>query len=500
MQASIAQSRKRRRFATRQTQVVARSSRRRLCRSIRLRLHRRRRRRSGDRTRADGWGSRVMMKRLFAAAVLVPFGLVAQIPATTAARRVPTVLPIDRVAAVVGDQTLLWSDVLTSINQRRAQGMQLPPDSGGQAALARQVLNELVDEEILVQKAKEMKLEVVESEITSAADRQIKQVRSQFPSDEAYRDELRKAGLGNPDEYRKSLIDQYRRQQYQQKAFAELKKKAKPVNVSDQDISAAFERSKTELQKRPATVSFRQIVVAPHASAAAKAKAKARADSLLAEIKKGGDFEQIAKRESMDPGTKQLGGDLGWNRRGSGLVPEFEAVMFALRPGEVSPVIETAIGYHIIRVDRVQSAEVKARHILIAPTIDSADVARARVEADSVAAQWRRGVSYDSLVAKHHDPTEEKGVLQPFPRDSLPASYSAALVGAKAGAITNPFQLANPRGQPKYAVLQIVTATDAGEYKESEIRDQIRAQLSEERSIRQLLDDLRKQTYVSIRM
>ena len=440
-----------------------------------------------------------MMKRFIIAAALLPASMLAQTPAT-AARTIPPSLPIDRVVAIVGDQPLLWSDVLTAVNQRRAQGLQLPPDSAGQAALSRQVLGELVDEEILVQKAKEMKLDVTDVDVTAAADRQIKQVRSQFGSDEEYRNELKKAGLGSPEEYRKSLIEQYRRQNLQQKAFAELRKKAKPVNVTEEEITAAFERSKTELQKRPATVTFRQIIVAPHASEAAKAKAKARADSLLREIRKGGDFEQIAKRESMDPGTKQLGGDLGWNRRGSGLVPEFEQMMFALRPGEVSPVIETAFGYHIIRVDRVQSAEVKARHILIAPEIDSADVARAKTEADTVAAQWRRGVSYDSLVAKHHDPTEEKGVLQPFPRDSLPASYLGVLTGVKAGDITAPFQLANPRGQPKYAVLQIVTATDAGEYKESEIRDQIRAQLSEERSIRQLLDEMRKQTYVSIRM
>jgi len=440
-----------------------------------------------------------MMKYLVGAAVLVPFVIGAQTPAT-AARSIPPALPIDRVVAIVGDQPLLWTDVLTTINQRRAQGLQLPPDSAGQAALARTVLSELIDEEILVQKAKEMKLEVTESEIASSADRQIKQIRSQFKSDDEYKTELRNAGLGSPEEYRKSLIEQFRRQSLQQKAFAELRKKAKPVNVSDEDVTKAFEQSRTELQKRPPTVTFRQIIVAPHASPEAKAKAKARADSLLAEIRKGGDFEQIAKRESMDPGTKALGGDLGWNRRGSGLVPEFEAVMFALRPGDVSPVIETPFGYHIIRVDRVQSAEVKARHILIAPVIDSADVARAKVEADTVAAQWARGVSYDSLVAKHHDPTEEKGVLQPFNRDSLPASYQAALTGAKAGTITAPFQLANPRGQPKYAVLQVVTATDAGEYNPAEIREQIRAQLADERSIRQLLDDLRKQTYVSVRM
>jgi peptidyl-prolyl cis-trans isomerase SurA len=440
-----------------------------------------------------------MIKRLILAAALAPIAIGAQTPAV-ATQPVPSALPIDRVVAVVGDQPVLWSDVLTAINQRRAQGMQLPTDTAGQNALARTVLGELVDEEILVQKAKEMKLEVTDADITASADRQIKQVRSQFASDEEYRNELKKAGLGSAEEYRKSLIEQYRRTSLQQKAFAELRKKAKPVNVTEEDVTAAFEKSRTELQKRPASITFRQIVVAPKASPAAKAKAKAHIDSLLVEIRKGGDFELIAKRESMDPGTKQLGGDLGWNRRGSGLVPEFEAMMFALRPGEVSPVIETAFGYHIIKVDRVQSAEVKARHILIAPVVDSSDVAAAKVEADTVAAQWRRGVPYDTLVLKHHDATEEKGVLQPFPRDSLPASYTAAVATAKAGDITAPFQLANPRGQPKYAVLQIVTATDAGEYKESEIREQIRAQLSDERSIRQLLDEMRKQTFVSLRM
>jgi peptidyl-prolyl cis-trans isomerase SurA len=440
-----------------------------------------------------------MIKHLIIVAALTPLALAAQIPSTPAAP-VATSLPIDRVVAIVGTQPVLWTDVLTAVNQRRTQGLQLPTDSAGQAVLARSVLGELVDEEMLVQKAKEMKLEVLEADVAAAADRQIKGVRAQFKSDEEYRTELRNAGLGTPEEYRKSLIEQYRRQQMQQKAFAELRKRAKPVNVTEEEITAAFEKSRAALQRRPATVTFRQIVVAPKASPEAKAKAKARADSLLVEIKKGGDFEQIAKRESMDPGTKQLGGDLGWNRRGSGLVPEFEGMMFALRPGDVSPVIETSFGYHIIRVDRVQSAEVKARHILIAPVIDSADVARARVEADTVAAQWRRGVSYDSLVAKHQDATEEKGVLQPFPRDSLPASYQTALTGAKANDITSPFQLVNPRGAPKFAVIQVVTATEAGEYDPAQIRDQIRAQLADERSIRALLDEMRKQTYVSLRM
>lgn len=444
--------------------------------------------------------TRLMMIRIAAVAALAPAALFAQTPPAATTGVTPAAIPVDRVVAIVGDQPVLWTQVLTAINQRRAQGLQLPPDSAGQASLARGVLNELVDEEILVQKAKELKLEAGESEIAAAVDRQVKTVRAQFQTEEEYRTELRNAGLGTPEEYRKSLVEQFRKQNLQQKAFGELRKQAKPVNVTEEEVTAAFERSRADLQKRPATVTFRQIIVAPEASPPAKARAKARADSLLAELRKGGDFEQIAKRESMDPGTKVVGGDLGWNRRGSGLVPEFEAMMFALRPGDLSPVFETAFGYHIVRVDRVQAAEVKARHILIAPTIDSADVAAGKTEADSVAAEWRRGVSYDSLAARHHDATEERGVLQPFAKDSLPASYSTALAGTKAGEITAPFQLANPRGQPKYAVLQVVTETAAGEYVASEIRDRIRTQLAEERAIRQMLDALRSQTYVSLRL
>ena len=439
-----------------------------------------------------------MIKALIVAAALAPFGVGAQTPAA-AAQAVPPGLPIDRIVAIVGDQPVLWSDVLTSINQRRAQGLKLPTDSVGESTLAHTVLGELVDEEILVQKAKQMKLEVTDADITAGADRQIKQVRSQFGSDDEYRAELKKAGLGSPEEYRKSLIEQYRRQNLQQKAFAELRKKAKPVNVTEEDVTAAFERSRSDLQKRPATITFRQIVVAPKASPAAKAKAKAHIDSLLVEIRKGGDFEQIAKRESMDPGSKAQGGDLGWNRRGT-MVPEFDRVMFALPPGQISPVIETPFGYHIIRVDRVQAAEVKARHILIAPAVDSNDVVRAKVVADSVAQLMRRGIAFDSLVTKYHDPAEEKGILQPFARDSLPAAYQKVVAGKKAGDVAGPFELASARGASKWAVIQLVTVNEAGKFNEAEVKSRIREQLVAEKATRTLLDQLRKETYVALRL
>lgn len=411
----------------------------------------------------------------------------------------PTTIPVDRVVAIVGNQPVLWSDVLAYINQQRAAGIAVPQDSAGQMTFAKSALDQLIDEEILVQKAHEMKVDVTEAEVNRSVDDQLKRIRDQFKTEDEYKTELKNAGFGTPEEYRRTLYTQFYRRALQQRVFPDLQKTAHARNVAESEVEDAFQKNKELLNKQPATVTFRQIVVAPKPTAEQKKRAKAKADSLLAEIRKGGDFEQIAKRESMDLASKPTGGDLGWNRRGA-MVPEFERVMFALNPGQVSPVVETAFGYHIIRVDRVQAAEVHAHHILISPEIDSADLAAARVEADSVAKAWRAGASFDSLVVKHHDPAEEKGILQPFVRDSLPASYTAAFTGKKAGDITDPFELAAPRGAPKFAVVQLVTVNEAGKYVESEVRDRIRQQLIAERATRQLLDDLRKRTYVAIRL
>jgi peptidyl-prolyl cis-trans isomerase SurA len=444
-----------------------------------------------------------MKKGFLLLGLLAPAALAAQTPAPSPTRVATTTnraaIPVDRVVAVVGDQVILWSDVMSSINQQRAAGMEMPTDSAAQAQLAHDALSALVDEEILVQKAHLLKIEVTPDEVNRSVDDQVKRVRSQFQTEEEYRTELKNAGFGTPDEYRRTLYEQMYRRALQPRAFEELRKTAVCRNVSEAEVNEAFEKNSTALQSAPATVTFRQVVIAPKPSAASKAKAKAKADSLYAEIKKGGDFEQIAKRESMDPGSKAQGGDLGWNRRGA-MVPEFERMMFALQPGQVSPVFETAFGYHILRVDRVQSGEVKARHILIAPSVDSADIAAARQEAQLVATQLRNGASFDSVVARHHDPAEEKGILQPFVRDSLPVSYALAIAGKKAGDVTDPFELASPRGPAKFAVVQLVSVNEAGQYNEAEVKEKIRTQLVAERATRSLLDDLRKQTYVSIRL
>jgi peptidyl-prolyl cis-trans isomerase SurA len=201
----------------------------------------------------------------------------------------------------------------------------------------------------------------------------------------------------------------------------------------------------------------------------------------------------------MDPGSKEQGGDLGWNRRGN-MVKEFDEMMFALPVGRVSPIVETSFGYHIIRVDRAQPAEVKARHILIRPALDSGGVQRARLEADSVRAALEKGADFDSLAARHHDAVEN-GSLPEFPRDSLPPAYAAAIGNAGVNALVGPFAIDDPANKTqKFVVLKVTMAVPAGDYPESTVKQRLREQVSEAKTVRKLIDNLKKATYVSVRL
>ncbi|HVE78674.1 MAG TPA: peptidylprolyl isomerase [Gemmatimonadaceae bacterium] len=412
-------------------------------------------------------------------------------------------IPVERIVAVVGSHAILWSDVIEIINQRRAQGMQVPTDSTAQAVLARQVVEDLIDEELLIQRAQgDTSIKVSDQDVSSSVDRQYRKVREQFKSDAEMRTALQQAGFGTPEEYRRSLTEQFRRRQLQERVIEKFRQTGKlvPVAVSEAEITEAFEKNRGQLPRRPATVAFRQVVITPKPSEPAKRAALARAESLAAELRRGGDFEQVAKRASDDQSNRETGGDLGWNRRGV-MVPEFERWMFALAPGQVSPVVETVFGYHIIRVDRVQPAEVKSRHILVRPKVDSSDIARARAEADSVVAQWRRGATFDTLALRYHDPSEDRVVPEPIDRSQLPEPYQAPLAGKKATDIVDPFTLPDPAtGNPKFVIVQVTEAHEAGDFTVADLRETIRSQLQQERSFRRLLDSLRRQTHVSIRM
>lgn len=454
--------------------------------------------------------TRVAIVSLIAAASFIVPGLGAQVPvakpvaapAAAATKSADKGAPLDRIVAIVGSRPILLSEVLEEVNNAKAQGESVPPDSAGQAAMMKRIIGELVDNEVVVLVAKQFKSDVTDEDVAKSVEDRFNDVRKRFKTEPEFREAIKANGFGTPEDYRRTLREQSKKYKLQQMGYDSLRAHGRlsaPVQVTEAEVTMAFENSKGKLPKRPATIMFRQIVIAPRASPAAKAIARAKAESLLVDIQKGADFATVAKRESMDPGSKELGGDLGWARRGSGFVPEFERVIFGMPPGQISGVVETSFGYHIIKVDRVQPAEVKSRHILIAAKIDTADVTRAKLLADSVLAKWRGGASYDSLVTRYHDPAEEKSLLDGIAVDSLPEPYRLAVEGVNAKEWTKPFEIPDPRaGQPKVGLVQVVERNAGGDYTVADVRSKIRDQLIKEKQIRRMLDQLRREHYVRV--
>ena len=410
-----------------------------------------------------------------------------------------TAVPLDRIVAVVGEHPILLSDLFTEIGYRRQQGMPAPANEAELQRVMREVTDDLVREELLVAEARRQQVEVTDEDVAPEVERFVQGARQQVGSDARLAEELQRAGLGSIEQWRRSITEQLRKRQLQERLLAKMRQEGTlpPAPVTDAQIQQYFD-SLPNKPTRPELVGFRQIIVTPEATATAKAAAKAKADSLRAEIAGGANFEEVAKRESMD-GSAQLGGDLGWIRRGK-TVPEFERWIFSLPPGQLSPVVETSFGYHVIRVDRVQPSEVKARHVLVMAKVDSADLVRARAEADSVAAAWRAGAPYDTLVARHHDPAEQSLVAE-YALAELPPQYQTALGATPVDGVTAPFEIDDPRSElPKLVVAQVSMKQAAGPYELADVRARLRQQLGEARAFDRFIDELRRRTFVDVRL
>ncbi len=410
---------------------------------------------------------------------------------------------LDQIVGIVGDRAILWSDVLIAIGGK-LRGAPVPTDPAEQLKLAQEALTQIADEEVLVQRARrDTSIKVTEAEANTQVDGTLKRIREQFKSDGEFRDALRREGLGTLEDYKKKLADDSKRQLLQQQLLSKAKRDGKLLtgSVSESEVTEAFEKNRNTLPKRPATIAFHQIVVAPSASDSAKRVTYAKLDSIGRELLKDPTrFESVAKSVSQDPGSKEQGGDLGWNRRGQ-MVPAFDRMMFSLPPNTLSPIVETPFGFHIIRVDRVLPAEVKARHILLRPVIDSTDVTRGRKLADSVAVVWRKGADYDSLSLRFHDLREERGSATPFVTDSLPPAYQKALTGMKKGDVAGPFDIMDVRTNlPKFVLAQVISTTEPGDYTREEFKERIREQLADEKAIRRLIDGYRRETFVSAKL
>ena len=411
---------------------------------------------------------------------------------------------VDRVAAVVGNTVIPQSRVEEELNVYQQQGGEIPSVPEELYRFRLEILRQLIDQELLLQAARrDTNVVVTPQEVQQEVDRAMQRVRGQFGSEFEFTQQLQAAGFGSIEEYRSWLTEQTARDQMRRKYLQRLREigELAPLAATEAELREFFETSREQQPTRPATVSFRQIVVRAQGDSAALAAAAALADSLVLELRENdADFGSLARAYSSDPGSRDQDGNLGWVRRGR-LVPAFERVAFTIAPGTISDPVHTVFGYHIILVDRRQPSEVMVRHILIAPDVTDADRARASSLADEVAQALRDGASYDSLATLHHDHDgQEQPLVEDFPEEQLPEEYTEQLMNAESGDILGPIELDRGDGRPKYAVVIVEERRPEGQFSFEDLRDQMRTRLAEQNAMDRLIRLLRESTHVEIRM
>ncbi len=411
--------------------------------------------------------------------------------------------PVDRVVAVVGNTAITKSQVEEELFSRQSPQSPLPTDPAQLTELRRQLVDTLIAEELLYQEAlTDTTIKVTDQEVNDASEILMRQTRQRFPTELAYRAELQQAGFQSIEAYRRWMLEGQRRALTVRRHRENLQQqdRIKSLAPTEREMRAYFD---TFIAGRtgntPASISLRQIIVAPKPSAEASGRAKALADSIVTGLRAGGDFAVAARRFSMDPSSAPKGGDLDWFRRGA-MVPEFERVAFSLRPGVISDPFETAFGWHVLQVQRVQATEVQARHILIMPEVDSASATAARARIDEIHAALVAGAPFDSLQRLYHDPAEERQI-DGFPVDSLLPAYAAAVAGVDSGKVSAPFRLDVPGMEirSKWSVVQVVNRTAAGKVAYEQIKMRIRDRLSKQMGENAYIRELRRKTYVDVR-
>jgi peptidyl-prolyl cis-trans isomerase SurA len=227
--------------------------------------------------------------------------------------------------------------------------------------------------------------------------------------------------------------------------------------------------------------------------------------SQLREIKDmlqaGANFSELAAEYSQDPGSRQTGGDLGFVSRGS-LVPEFEEVAFALEPGELSRIVKTDFGYHLIKLEERRGEKIHVRHILLTPEATESDIQSVRDELNALRTEVIQGAAFDSLaqeVSDDADVTLNKGNLGWFevPNLQLP-EFRQVVDTMEVGDISQPFQT-----ELGWHVMKLNDMRPAGEVTLEDNWAEIEQMVIQQKRAEEYqtwLDNIRSQFYVDVKV
>ena len=255
---------------------------------------------------------------------------------------VPAQLP--EVVARVNGETIAKSEFEKAIKNVEGRAGQ-PVPANERDRVYRGILDQLIAYRLLMQETRSRKIDVPEAEI----DARVAQIRQQFPSEDVFKQTLAQQNMS---------VEQLREDARSDMRVAKMLETEvnAGVSVQPQDVDAFYKENPDKFKQGERVRASHILIRTPEkADAKTKDEARAKAADVLKQVKGGKDFGELAKHYSQDPGSAANGGDLGYFMQGQ-MVGPFEQAAFSMKPGEVSDLVETPFGFHIIKVADKQGA------------------------------------------------------------------------------------------------------------------------------------------------
>lgn len=336
---------------------------------------------------------------------------------------------VDRIIAKVGTDIILQSDLERQIMQMRSAGIdisQIEPV---------EVLQQMLEEKIMLQKAQELNLQVDANRIRTYAQNYLQQTKARYPSEAAFNADLARMQVSQEE-----LLEYYI-EQITNNALTEMlldRYISSRISIEDAELRTFYAETRDSLAVKPITWSIGMIMREINAGEESENAQLTAIRALKARLEAGEDFATLAAAESDCP-SKARGGDLGFFGRGVMVAP-FEQAAFNLGVGEISDVVQTQFGYHLIKVTETRGNEIRASHILKMLSPTNADSSAARQLMNSIRAQYNsRTRSFAELAAQYSQDTESAangGVIGEFSAEELPELFATALLRTPVGQLT----------------------------------------------------------------
>jgi peptidyl-prolyl cis-trans isomerase SurA len=361
---------------------------------------------------------------------------------------------IDQVVAVVGKHFVLQSDVETQYLQMRMEGS----IQGTEEQAKCQIFENLLFEKLLLHQAAVDSIEVTPEQINGELDRRMRYFVQQFGSQEKLEEYYNKSIIDFKEELRDVIGEQMLIGRVQDQI-------TEKTQVSPAEVRKYFKSiPKDSIPLISSEVEVAQIVRKPPITHEERFEVKERLKKMRERVMNGESFAALAVLYSEDPGSAKQGGDIGLRGRGE-LYPEFEAVAFKLNTGEVSEIVETEAGYHVIEGIERRGEFVRVRHILLRPKVSPYQMAEARNYLDSVANLIRNdSIKFADAVKKFStDPSKNNNglLINPntgssmWPVDELNPRIFFVIDKLNAGEISAPVLIQDDKGEDAYAILML---------------------------------------------